>query len=75
MWMLENAFVEKSTLVQVMVRQQAIFWANVGPDLHHQIASLSRYELKVVSITAFNNSSYNDTVDSLYLSNRDIDLG
>ena len=34
---------DKSTLVQV--RQQAIAWANVDPDLCHQMASLGLTEL------------------------------
>ena len=38
MWMPLNLTDDKSSLVQVMaVRQQAITWASVGPDLHHHI--------------------------------------
>ena len=39
---------DKSTLVQVMVvavRQQAIIWANVDPDLCRQMSSLGLNEL------------------------------
>ena len=42
---------DKSTLVQVMawaVRQQAITWANVDPDLCHHMASLGYYELNML---------------------------
>ena len=40
---------DKSTLVQVMlgaIRQQAITWANVDPDLCRHVASLGHNELK-----------------------------
>ena len=39
---------DKSTVVQVMVgaiRQQAITWASVGPDLCHHIAALGHNKL------------------------------
>ena len=47
-WMPLDLTDENSTLVQVMacaIRQQAITWANVDPDLCHQMASLGLNEL------------------------------
>ena len=41
---------DKSTLIQLMagvVRQQAITWANVDPDLHRHMASLGHSESNV----------------------------
>ena len=47
-WILEDLTDDKSTLDQVMigaVRQQAIIWANVDPDLCRQMAPLGLSEL------------------------------
>ena len=48
-WLPYNTFDDKSTLVEVMAwchKQQAITGANVDPDLHHHMASLSHNELR-----------------------------
>ena len=45
----QDLTIEKSTLVQVMLgtlRQQAITWANVDPNLCCHMASLGNNELK-----------------------------
>ena len=47
-WMPRNAFDNTPTLVQVMVwavRQQAITWENIGPDLCRYMASLGHNKL------------------------------
>ena len=47
MWISLYLTDDKSTLVQVMIgalRQQAIIWANVDPDLSRHVVSLSHNE-------------------------------
>ena len=53
-WMQQNTFDAKSMLVQEMagaVRQQAIAWANVDPDLCCQMALLCHNELIQIAFT------------------------
>ena len=37
-WVAQNPIKDNSALVQVIVREQAITWAYVDPDLCHNIA-------------------------------------
>ena len=55
-WMSLDFTDDQSTLVQVMacaVRQQAITWANVDPDICRHMASLGHNELKMEKLSNF----------------------
>ena len=51
-WVTQNSIEDQPTLIQVMawwVRPQAIFWANVDPDLCHHMVSLGHNKLSRAS--------------------------